>query len=106
MPAVLTKTSVVFCAHGGNCTSVVGAPRLRILGQPVVTAGTPWIVAGCPMVGPNNVPLPCTTVNFVSFSVRVKTNGQPLLLQSSVGIAQPTGAPVRVVTVQPRVQAR
>ena len=104
MPALLTMNSVVLCAHGGVCKPTVPAVRVRVAGSPAVAQGTPWIVSGCSLAatGGNG----CATVSFQSASLRVKSNGMPLLLQTSAASGMPSGAPVNVIATQPRVNAQ
>jgi len=103
MPALLTMNSVVLCAHGGVCKPTVPAVRVRIAGSPAVAQGTPWIVSGCSLAatGGNG----CASVSFVSGSARVKSNGMPLILQTSVALGMPSAVPVNVISTQSRVNA-
>jgi hypothetical protein len=95
--------ATVMCAHGGQAMATAPNPRVVLGGQPSVLLSTPWTVAGCPLVPP---PLPpCVTGQWVVGTVRVMSNGQPLVVQSGSGITMPNGTPMMPVVVQVRVMA-
>jgi hypothetical protein len=95
--------ATVMCAHGGQAMATAPNPRVVLGGQPSVLLSTPWTVAGCPLVPP---PLPpCVTGLWVVGTVRVMSNGQPLVVQSGSGITMPNGTPMMPVVVQARVMA-
>jgi len=106
MPGVLTSKAVVMCSHGGVCQPPMASPRVRISGAPALMLRNPWIVAGCPALTGGNPSQGCMTASFQSAAVRVMASGQPLLLQSSVAIAMPSGLPVTVAGTQARVMAK
>jgi len=104
MPGFIVHVgAVVQCAHGGMAQPTVPNPRVLVSGQPTATIAAPFVVAGCgfpPVSGG-----PCVTAQWVTGSVRVLSNGQPLVLQSSQAVCVPTGTPVLITTTQPRVLA-
>jgi hypothetical protein len=102
MPLPLTIATVVMCAHGGKCMPTTPLPRVKVNGVPVVGLAAPWMVTGCPQPQPGG----CITVKFVSGSLRVKAQGMPLVLNTSVGMALPSAAPVTIVNPQVRVKAQ
>jgi hypothetical protein len=74
------------------------------MGQPIVTQVAPYTVAGCaqpPPVGP-----PCVSAQWVMGALRVRSLGQPVVLQSSPAVCLPTGTPLTVVVAQLRVKAQ
>jgi hypothetical protein len=93
----------VKCAHVGTATPTVPNPRVLVSGQPTVTITAPWVVAGCTMPPPPGGNGPCVTAQWVTGSVRVLSNGQPLVLFDSQAICAPTGTPVLIVASQMRV---
>ena len=95
--------ATLLCSHGGQAQPTVPNPRVRVSGQPVVTQGAPYTVAGCPFVSGVN-PLPCVTANWVTAAVRVRAGGQPVLLQDSQAVTVPNGVPLNVVVTQVRVK--
>ena len=103
MPGALLHVGAsVLCAHGG--TAVPSAPNLRVLvnGQPTVTTAAPYVIAGCPFIS-SGAPLPCATGHWVRGSIRVLSNGQPLVLMESEATCVPNGTPLLPVAAQTRV---
>jgi hypothetical protein len=95
--------ATVLCSHGGQATPTAPFPRVLVSGQPVTTLTAPYVVAGCPF--PPASGGPCVTAQWVVGSTRVLAGGAPLVLQSGVAVCAPTGVPLMVVAVQPRVIA-
>jgi hypothetical protein len=103
MAFLIQVGATVMCAHGGQAMATVPNPRVTLSGQPSVTLSAPWTVAGCPLVPP---PLPpCITGQWIVGTVRVTSNGQPLVVQSGSGITLPNGTPMLPVVMQTRVSA-
>jgi hypothetical protein len=95
--------ATVMCSHGGQATPTAPNPRVLVTGQPTVLITAPWVVAGCPLVPP---PLPpCVTAQWVTGTVRVMSNGQPMVVQSGQAVCVPTGTPLIPVAMQTRVSA-
>jgi hypothetical protein len=99
---VLHVGAIVLCGHGGQATPTAPVPRVLVSGQPVATISAPYAVAGCPFA---SAPGPCVTGQWIVGSSRVTAMGQPLALQSGVGLCAPNGAPMTPVFAQPRVVA-
>jgi len=95
--------ATVMCAHAGQAMPTVPNPRVLVSGQPTALIAAPWVIAGCPFVFP--APGPCVTAQWVVGSVRVLSNGQPLVIQSGVAICAPTATPLVPVVMQTRVIA-
>jgi hypothetical protein len=95
----------VKCAHAGMATPTVPNPRVLVSGMPTVTITAPYVVAGCAMPPPPAGNGPCVTAQWIKGSVRVLSNGQPLVLFDSQAICAPTGTPVLIVSSQMRVIA-
>jgi uncharacterized Zn-binding protein involved in type VI secretion len=79
--------------------------RVLVSGMPVATMGDQYLVAGCAFTIPP--PQPCIRVHWLVPATRVLINGQPAILQTSVGLClgptqAPQGAPI-VIATQPRV---
>ncbi len=105
MPGFMTTMgTTIFCAHGGQGMPTVPNPRVRIAGQPAETQLPPYAITGCPNTTPVGVPFPCVTALWATGSIRVKTAGQPLLLQDSQSLCAPTGTPQTVAVPQTRVR--
>jgi hypothetical protein len=93
--------ATVLCAHGGMATPTAPNPRVLVSGQPTVTMGAPYVIAGCPFnVGVS--PVPCVTGQVVVAATRVFSNGQPLVLMDSASICAPNGTPMLPVAAQTR----
>jgi hypothetical protein len=104
MPGFLIQQgATVLCMHAGQANAVVPNPRVTLSGTPSCLMTAPWLVAGCPGIPPA-VP-PCVTATWLTGSVRVTSNGQPLLVQSSQAICAPTGTPLLPLVTQTRVMA-
>jgi hypothetical protein len=105
MPGYLLHVgATVLCAHGGAAQPTQPDPRVKVMGQPVVTQAAPYTVSGCPFTTPAGSPSPCATAQWVSVAGRVKVMGQPVLLQDSQAVCAPNGTPLTIVSAQPRVK--
>lgn len=92
--------ATVLCSHGGQAMPTVPNPRVLVGGQPTVLQTAPWIVAGCAL--PPNAGGPCVTGQWITGTVRVLSNGQPMLVQLSQATCVPTGTPLLPIVSQPR----
>ena len=103
MPGYLLDAGpTVMCAHGGQAQPTMMFPRVKAGGQPIVTQGGPYMVAGCPFVPP--APGPCVTAQWVTTALRVTAGGVPVLLQDSQSLCIPTGTPLTIVMTQMKVK--
>lgn len=106
MPGFLLHVgAVVLCSHGGQAQPTVPNPRVLVGGQPTVTLTAPYVIAGCTLPPPPAANGPCVTAQWLTGAMRVTSNGQPLLVQSSQAICAPTGTPTIIVVTQTRVSA-
>ncbi len=94
--------AVVQCSHAGIATALAPNPRVTVSGQPVVTVGTPYAIAGCSLT-PSGVF--CATGQWVVGATRVLVMGMPVAVQAGVSVCASTGMPFLPVTVQPRAVA-
>lgn len=105
MPGLLLNAgSKVLCPHGGQAMPAAPAPRVTVMGQPVVTNVAPHTVAGCPNPPPPANVGPCVAAQWVTAATRVTVMSQPVLLADSKALCTPAGAPASVIPVQSRVQ--
>lgn len=95
---VLHLGAVVQCSHGAPAQPTVPSPRVMVSGMPATTIVPPWTVIACPAI-------PCTNGQWMLGALRVTSMGQPLAIQTGVGITAPTGAPMVALWAQPRVVA-
>ena len=102
---VLHQGAAVMCVHAGTAQPVAVNPRVTVSGQPIVTLPNTYAVAGCtfPAMAPGSPP--CATAQWVTSALRVTSLAQPVLLQDSQAVCAPTGTPLIVVALQPRVSA-
>ena len=104
MPGFLiTAGAVIQCAHQGAAQPTLPAPRVKVMGQPVVPMG-PYQIAGCVNPPPPNGTGPCLTANWTTSALRVKVMGKPILLQDSQAICVPPATPLTVSMTQTRVK--
>jgi len=104
MPGFLVHVgATVLCSHGGQAQATVPNPRVSVSGQPTVAMTSPYVVAGCAFPPPPVANGPCITGQFLTGSVRITSNGQPLLLLDSQALCVPTGTPLLITVTQTRV---
>ena len=107
MPGLLVQVgATVLCSHSGQATPTAPNPRVTLGGAPSVLITVPWVIAGCTFPPPPAANGPCVSGQFLNGTVRVLSNGQPLVVQSGSSICAPTGTPMLVVVPQPRVTAQ
>jgi hypothetical protein len=106
MPGFLLHVGAkVLCSHAGQAQPTVPNPRVTVSGQPTLLMATPYAVAGCTLPPPPGANGPCLTAQWLSGTIRVTSNSQPLIVQSSQAICAPTGTPLLIVVTQTRVSA-
>jgi hypothetical protein len=98
--------ATALCPHMGQVMTASATPRVLVSGQPVATVADLSTVVGCAF-NVSGKPQPCVKVQWLVPATRVSILGQPVLLQSSVGLCQsaeqiPAGPP-SIVATQPRV---
>jgi hypothetical protein len=102
---VLHLGATVMCSHAGQATPAASVPRVMVSAQPVVVAGTPYLVAGCAFPPPPAANGPCVTGQFTTPAARVFAMGVPVLVNASPSLCAPTGTPLVPGAVQARVVA-
>lgn len=103
MGFLVTGGATVLCAHAGQALPTVRSPRVSMSRRPAVTIASPWTISGCPL--PPSAGGPCVTATWTSGTTRVRSQGQPLVLQGGCATCVPTGVPLSVVCTQVRVTA-
>ena len=104
MPGFLLHVgAVVQCIHGGIAQPTVPNPRVKVMGQPIVSQSAPYMITGCTFPPPPVANGPCVTANWVMGAIRVKSMGMPVLLQDSQAICVPTGTGLIISVIQMRV---
>ena len=105
MPGFLLHVgAMVQCMHGGMAQATAPNPRVKVMGQPIVTQVAPWTIAGCAFPPPPLANGPCVTAQWVMGALRVKANGMPVLLQDSQALCLPTGTGLIISMTQTRVR--
>jgi len=74
-----------------------------LAGAPVVPLSEPWTVAGCTLPAVRGGP--CVTATWSAGTVRVRSSGQPIVVQGGTATCVPTGARLQVAATQRRVRA-
>ena len=99
---LLRVGDVVTCTHKAPTAPPMTPARVRASGQPVVTTLAPYVVLGCPAT------TRCATGAWTVGSMRVRTMGQALALDTSASVCVASGTPLQVdgASVQTRVKAR
>ena len=105
---VLQLGCTIQCPHGGNAIAVTQNTRVKLGGAPALLASDTFTVVGCSFP-PSGPPSPCVTIEWQSPATRLKIGGQPVLLETSVGLCkaatQAVQGPAVVSGVQTRVTA-
>ncbi|NDJ16462.1 PAAR-like protein [Myxacorys almedinensis] len=106
MPGYLMHVgATAICAHGGLAQPTQPNPRIKVMGQMIVTQPFPYAIAGCANPTPPANVGPCTTAQWVQAATRIKVMGQPVLLQDSTAVCLPTGTGLTITVTQTRVKA-
>ena len=100
----LEQTSSLLCAHGGTATPAMTSARVKVNGVGVVLQSATYSISGCANPPPPNGVGPCTTAGFTTAALRVKVEGQAVLLADSVSMGTPTPAPLSIISTQVRVR--
>lgn len=95
---VLHLGAVVQCSHAAPAQPTVPSPRVIVSGMPAATIVPPWTVIACPAGA-------CATGQWMLGALRVTSLGQPLAIQTGVGLCAPSGSPMVALFAQPRVIA-
>jgi hypothetical protein len=103
--AILQLGLTAQCPHGGLAMPVNSNTRVRVAGAFALLASDPWTVAGCPL-NVSGAPHPCLTVEWSGAATRVKVGGQPVLLQTSVGLCKAADQAVQGTLLLSGVQTR
>lgn len=97
--------SQVLCAHGGSANASAPNPRVTVERTPTVLLTTTYMISLCSMPPPPNGNGPCVTGQWLSGTVRVLSNGQPLVIQTGASLCTPTGTPMTALAPNLRVIA-
>jgi hypothetical protein len=85
--AILQMGCTIQCPHGGIATVIPSNIRVKVGGGFAILKTDTMIIAGCPfMIGPT--PSPCISIQWLNEAKRVKVQGTPVLLESSIGLCK------------------
>jgi hypothetical protein len=100
---VVHQGAVVMCMHGGSAQPTATQPRVRVSGLPVCVTPLPFVVAGCAQAA---IPAPpCVTAQWLLGTLRVRSLGMPLVINTGTATCVPTGTGLLVASQQVRVLA-
>jgi hypothetical protein len=109
MPGFLFHVNAsAMCPHAGQAQTVSANTRVFVNGMPVALMTDTTLITACPF-NVSGKPQPCLRVQWTVGATRVLINGQPPLIQTSMGLClspeqAPQGAPL-IITTQTRVMA-
>jgi hypothetical protein len=105
MPGFLLHVgAVVQCSHGGPAQPTLRNPKVRVMGQNVITRVSVYTVSGCPLPPPPAANGPCVTATWTTSAVKVLANHLPVLLNDSQATCTPTGTPLVIAATQVKVR--
>ena len=93
------------CPHGGMANVVNTNTRVKAGGNFALLATDTYTVAGCPL-NVAGAPHPCVMIQWTAPSVRVKVGGNPVLLQTSVGLCKAADQLVQGTAIVSGVQTQ
>ena len=105
MPGYLLHVgALVQCAHLGTAQPILRNPRVKVMGQMIVTRVCVYSVSGCKLPTPPAANGPCLMATWVTSAVRVLASGLPVLLSDSQSLCTPTATPLAIKGTQVRVK--
>jgi hypothetical protein len=104
---ILQLGCTIQCPHGGLATAITTNTKMRVDGAFALLATDTFTIAGCPL-NVSGAPHPCVTIQWVNEAQRVKVDGNPVLLQTSIGLCKAADGlmqgPAVITGVQTRVR--
>jgi len=104
---ILHVGASMICPHGGQVSVISSNTRVTVNGQQIVTATDNFMIAGC-IFNISGAPHPCIITKWIVSSTRVFINGQPTILNNSVGLCQSADqsvqGPPNIIASQLRVR--
>lgn len=82
---ILTTASQVMCTHGGTATLTTSNTTAKVDNMPALLENDIHMVAGCPFTIPPAKPQPCIRIEWTLGATQCKSNGMPVLIQTSIG---------------------
>jgi len=107
MPGYLLHVgALVQCAHQGPAQPTIRNPRVKVMGQNIVTRTCVYSISGCTLPAPPAGNGPCVLAQWLTAALRVRANGLPVLLSDSQATCNPPGTPLKIGTTQTRVKGQ
>jgi len=82
---ILDTGCKIKCPHGGTVTVVPGNMVAKADGSSMILVTDTMIIAGCSFTITSK-PSPCMSIKWKNESRKVKVNGTPVLLETSIGL--------------------
>jgi len=94
----------VQCVHVGQANPKVSNPRVKVVGQQIVTASSIYDITGCKLAGTSNPP--CATAQWQpqTAAQHLRAGGEPVLLKNSQAVCVPTTTGLNITVTQSRVK--
>jgi hypothetical protein len=106
MPGYLLDAgTAIMCPHGGSGAPSPRSVRVKLGGKPPLLADDLVTIAGCAF-NVSGAPSPCLRVQWLMPATRVKIEGSPALLSSSVGLCLNAGGAPQGTAVLSGYQTR
>lgn len=104
--AILQLGVTIQCPHGGTGNVVNTNNRVKVGGGFALLATDTYTVAGCPFTLPVPKPSPCVLIEWQLPAQRVKVGGQPVLLETSIGLCKSPENLIQGTALMTGVQTR
>ncbi|HEY44893.1 MAG TPA: hypothetical protein G4O11_13010 [Anaerolineae bacterium] len=102
---ILQFGCTILCPHGGVTNVVTTNSRVRVSGSFALLATDTYTITGCPFTTPAGSH-PCVTIQWQNEAKRVKVSGNPVLLQTSIGLCKAADGVVQGTALITGVQTR
>jgi hypothetical protein len=86
-------------------SAITSNTRVKVGGGYALLVSDTYLVAGCPFVLGSS-PHPCVTIEWMAPAQRVRVSGDPVLLQTSIGLCKAADQFVQGVALISGVQTR
>ncbi len=101
----LTAGSTIQCMHGGTANVMPVNTKVKADGSPVLVESDVHLVAGCPF-NIAGVPSPCVMITWSLGASKVSINGQPALVQTSIGQCKAATGAIQGVAIISNTQGK
>ena len=102
---ILQMGCTIQCPHGGLAAAITTNTRLRVDGAFALLVSDVFTITGCPL-NVSGSPHPCVTIQWLNEAQMVKVDGNPVLLQTSIGLCKAADSLVQGTAIVTGVQTR